>query len=135
MATIKKNKDKKPSTAPKTEPTKAASSSSPKKDKKSKKDKEKAKEPSKIDKINMKEIAKEAKQESTRETKYIYPDDVTSAKDKKDFRRKMRQERKGLNAKITRLERSNKPEDKEELKKAEKELGTLLKNHFNPDKE
>lgn len=134
MATIKKNLAKKPTPAPKIEPSQDASSNSPKKDKKGKKKKKVAPAPTKIDKINIKEITKETKQEGTRDTKYIYPEDVTSAKDKKDFRRKMRSEFKGLNAKITRLQKSKKPEDQKELEAAEEALGTLLTNHFNPTK-
>lgn len=82
----------------------------------------------KLDKANL-EIAG-GKVGAEKALKYIYPDEVTSSKQKKEFRRKMRSEVKGLNAKITRLDKSDKPEDKKALKEAKAELQELRTNHY-----
>lgn len=78
-----------------------------------------------LDKVNL-DMA--AKKPVDRELKYKYPEDVTSAQQKKEFRRKMRTEKKSLEAKVNRLTKSGDPK---ELKAAQGELEKLHKSYFN----
>jgi len=129
MATIKKNKEKKaktamPASVEKQEAKKASSSTDT-----TKKKKKKAEED--LDKANLDTAAGKEPKTIERDLKYIYPEDVTSSKQKKEFRRKMRQQSKQLEAKIKRLKKSTEPGAEKELKAAQKEMDTFRKENYN----
>lgn len=76
-------------------------------------------------------ITKAAKDEVTeRHTKYIYPADVKSTKEKKDFRRKARAKIQAFEKEITRL--GKKPEDEKALKAKKKEFADWRAEFITP---
>lgn len=97
-----------------------------------KKDKNKDKLSPKAEKeLSDANTAKAAKDEVTeRHTKYIYPAEVKSTQDKKDFRRKARAKIAEFTKAINKLKK--KPEDAKELHKKEKEYAAWKEAHLNP---
>lgn len=80
-----------------------------------------------------KNVEKAAKDEATeRHTKYIYPAEVKTIKDKKDFRRKARAKIAEFTKKLNKLKKSTEEADKKELTKTEKEFNTWKAEHLNP---
>lgn len=88
----------------------------------------------KSERANLAKAAKDLHEEKIRDNKYIYPDDCTTAKEKKDFRRKTREHYKHLEAKIKRLTKSNNPSDVKELKGLAKEMKLFISTNYNPSK-
>lgn len=82
----------------------------------------------KLEKVN---IAKAAvKVEVVRESKYAYPGDVTTAKQKKVFRRNARAAKVKLEKMIGELKASNEKKDQIELKRIQKEMEVFNKETY-----
>ena len=102
-------------------------------EKKSKKDKSKNKDIPKEAKKELESanVTKAAKDEVTeRHTKYIYPAEVKTTKDKKDFRRKARAQIAAFEKEITKL--GKKPEEEKALKAKKKEFDAWKAEHLTP---
>jgi hypothetical protein len=80
---------------------------------------------------NVTKAAKDAQTE--RQTKYIYPDDVKTNKEKKDFRRKARATIEAFNKKISKLTKSEAPADKKELKETTLEFNEWKAEFLSPE--
>lgn len=65
-----------------------------------------------------------------KETKYIYPEDITSKDDKKKFRRKIRTTEFNYQKQMKSLKKSNKVEDKKELEKLTKDYTKFKKANY-----
>ena len=78
-------------------------------------------------------VAKAAKDEVTdRVTKYHYPAEVKTTKDKKDFRRKARAKIAEFTKKITKLTKSTDEGDKKALKATQAEFDAWKEKNLNP---
>lgn len=82
-----------------------------------------------LKKINVAAETKKSVEE--RLTKYIYPIEMKTPQQKKDYRRKMRGELKKLTSLLNKLRKSKEPEAEKELHKAEKEFSHFTKEHYN----
>lgn len=75
-----------------------------------------------LDKKNIKDTSKEVL--STKELKYIYPEDITTGEEKKTFRRRVRAKLKAYNKKLKAAENDK------EVKAIEKEYNNWLKSTY-----
>lgn len=85
----------------------------------------------KLTDANVTKAAKDA--ETERHTKYIYPAEVKTSKDKKDFRRKARAKIAEFTKAINKLKKSTEAGAEKELSKKQKEYNEWKELHLTPE--
>lgn len=87
---------------------------------------------SKVTQVNLATAAKKVvdKTQPERETKYIYPDNAKTPKQRKEFRRTARSTRKKYEKILSKLKKSNEANDAKEFKKQEHEFETWKKEIY-----